>query len=438
MSADLYHAFMRAAKQLCDDLDVNYKRVKLERYETRGVGVSYTVEGKGKIYRFTFHLKTETESSDVTKGKMYATLDIYYSDTAAPFFFHEEISNLKMHPNFLERWTAWAVFNFNLKHNPVNLKSLFHGTSIRVYGLPRYTDPTISELTILLNGVAKCQRGKLVVYRFRHVDRDDKYRSFSYAFLVSTDNMHFYWVFFPQLGGLDSGGASEDLRTAEKLISQISHNLKLERKHFDISYEHLVKFLLEHTDSFERIYLSKPHRQALSRPSEEAFGKDFVEAYSKFEERFAAKAYPQALRDLRALVQHALEITCQKKRIDISTMKDLDISRLSGELIGKNIIDGKLQNWFHAFASIANLASHKVFPTDKDLERLNLAQRIMMTFQLGAQLISELESVLIKKVTLKGTPKSGKLRIKIIKPKPVKKEDIFHETRIGIDKELLK
>ncbi|MGH9923222.1 MAG: hypothetical protein ACRD38_10755, partial [Nitrososphaerales archaeon] len=197
---------------------------------------------------------------------------------------------------------------------------------------------------------------------------------------------------------------------------------------------------LEHADSFERIYLINPRPQALHYPSEEAFGRDFVEAYSKFEERYAAKEYPQALRDLRALVQHALEISCQKKDIDISNMKEPDINKISGLLISNNVIDGRLQSWFHAFSSIANQAAHRVFPSNKDLERPNLTQRITVTFQLGTQLISELESVLIKKkkTMLRGISKAERFRIKIIKAKPVKKGDIFHESSIGIDKELLK
>lgn len=77
-----------------------------------------------------------------------------------------------------------------------------------------------------------CSRWKdskrLLVYKFRHVDPTVKYRSFSYAFLCSHNNFHNFWVFFPNCGGLDSGGASGDLHTIEDLISSVK--VKVERK----------------------------------------------------------------------------------------------------------------------------------------------------------------------------------------------------------------
>ena len=167
-SDNLFQQFLKASRQVCDDLNMSYKDVKAERYETPTVGISYSADGVGEHFRFNFHLKTESENKDVLSGMMSSSLEIFYSESSAPFYIYEEnLNSLVPHSDFLSRWTAWAIFNFNLKHNPVNLESIFHGMDIRVYGLPKHTFPTMEEAHMLFGGIMHHHPDKLLVYRFR-------------------------------------------------------------------------------------------------------------------------------------------------------------------------------------------------------------------------------------------------------------------------------
>ncbi|WP_179365132.1 hypothetical protein [Nitrosarchaeum sp. AC2] len=241
-SDEVFKQFVEATRQIADDLNITQKNVNIERYETPTVGISYIAEGISKNYRFTFDLKTWAKGKDVLDGRMSPSLEISYSDSSAPFWVHEDdLKEFIHHPNFISRWAAWGVFNFNLKHNPANLESLFNDMSIRVYGIPQHTSPTIGEAYLLFGGINKYHSKRLLVYKFRHVEPGDKYRSFSYAFLCSHNNFHDFWVFFPNCGGLDSGGANGDLQTIEELISSVK--VKVEKKNLDIKYEELESFL---------------------------------------------------------------------------------------------------------------------------------------------------------------------------------------------------
>lgn len=427
-SDEIFKQFVEASRQISEDLGINYKKVKVDRYETGTVGLSYVSTGEGKPYRFDFHLKTTTEKADVTTGKMEASVEIYYDEGSAPFWIHEDVTELKTHSDFLARWTAWAVYNFNIKHNLVNLDSLFNEMDILVYGIPGNTYPTMSEMQLLMGGIRTIKKGKILIYRFRHVDPIIKYRSFSYAFLVAHDDLHYFWVFFPEIGGLDSGGAGHDLKTTEGLIKKIK--VKTERKYFDIPYTELEKFLSKHVIAFES------HRSGelifrLGAPSEATLGKEFAKAYSRFEQRYENEQYPQALRDLRALVQESMEIVCQKKKIDITKIKNHDIGNLSGVLVRHKVIDGKLIEWFRAFSSVANLASHKEFPTEKDLSNYHLKERILMTLLLGTHLISEIGRTITKPYKVRSVSAKN-FKMKIVKSK--KRGKTFHQSFDGIDK----
>ena len=427
-SDEIFKQFIDASRQISEDLGINYKKVKVDRYETGAVGLSYVASGEGKPYRFDFHLKTTTEKADVTTGKMEASINIRYDEGSVPFWMHEDITELKTHSDFLARWTAWAVYNFNIKHNPVNLDSLFNEMDILVYGIPRITYPTMSELHLLMGGIRTLKKGKILIYRFRHVDPTVKYRSFSYAFLVAHDDLHYFWVFFPEVGGLDSRGAGHDLKTTEELIKKIK--VKTERKYFDIKYDKLEKFLAKYVIAFESNRSGEMFFR-LSEPSEETFGKEFAKAYSIFEQSHDSEQYPQALRDLRALVQESMEIVCEKKNIDITKIKKLDIGSLSSVLIKHNVLDGKLNEWFRAFSSVANLASHKGYPSEKDFRNYYVKEKVRITILLGAHLIYEMEKTIAKRHKIRYVSAKD-FKIKIIKGK--KRGKTLHQSFDGINK----
>ena len=396
--SSFFEGFKSATSQICEDLSISPKSIKFDHYETPKTGLDYIADGKGKGISFNFHLRTETKEDDVTTGRITASLEIYYSESASSFYFHEDIDYLRGHSDFLGRWAAWAVFNYNIKHNPVNLDSLFNETDIKVYGLPRYTHPTIMELRIFFNGLRNIAK-KVLVYRFRHPDDEVRYRSFSYAFYVYPGNTHL-WVFFPELGGLDSGGAFHDYKTVEKLLK--TKKIKIERKNFDISYKDLRKYLEEHAlrvigshtvekENLKLVGLDKP---------QSPFGIDFADSKQKFFDMYEKEEYPQALRSLRALVQEALERTCDRYRITMEDVKKRNIGKLSEGIIQKKIVDGMLREWFNAFTVVANLASHREFPSQSDMRNYTIFVRVELTFKLGIYLIMELENTFKQKPSI--------------------------------------
>lgn len=427
-SNKLFDQFKEASKQICDDFGISYNDVEAERYEEPNVGISYSARGKGDKYDFYFFLKTYAENNDPLSGIMSASLDITYSDNGGEFSFNEpDISWLKPHPNSLLRWAAWAVFNFNIKHNPVNLEFLFPDPKIRVYGLSNYTNPTIGEMHIVIGGIHHFPPQKLLVYRFRHVDSGDKYRSFSYAFKVSHTTFPSFWIFFLNCGGLDSGGAHGDLLKIEELIDTIK--TKVERIYFDISYDDLKKFLQERGEGLRLQSGLDDMNHYFSDPSESAFGERFVELFCRFREEFKKENFADALRDMRVLVQVAMESVCKKKNIPLDK-EDNTIGKISAKMFTGDRKDAILSNWFLAFSSSANSSSHKDFPTKEDLKDYTLKHRIMITFILGAHLIEELQKMLFppqSEDSFKGKPFDLEINMKENSDK-----EVFHERLDGI------
>jgi hypothetical protein len=70
------------------------------------------------------------------------------------------------------------------------------------------------------------------------------------------------------------------------------------------------------------------------------------EELEKFKISLQRKAYPQALRDLRALVQQALENLEKFKGIEFETLKDPDINKFAALMIEKKVLEGRLHSWF--------------------------------------------------------------------------------------------
>ena len=124
--------------------------------------------------------------------------------------------------------------------------------------------------------------------------------------------------------------------------------------------------------------------------------KESLDQYEKFIERFENRDFPQALRDLRALIQDAQEYVLTNYQIPIPDNQN--VSKFAHQLARENIIDGRLLNWFLAFTSIANLSSHGDFPNQQELKDPKIKDRVRITFRLGLHLLKELNYTLIKPI----------------------------------------
>lgn len=390
----LLDEFIKAATELAVDFGMNPKNMRVRHLETPRIGLDYSAELYVGERGFRFSVRTDTEEEDPTKGEMEATLSLDFKEEVPSYFFSEKITHLKWHPRFLSRWAAWAMFNFRQTHEKVNLVSLFQDSTIRIYGIPQYSQPAEQEVELLFQGIMAVQKRKLFIYKFRHLRHGDNYRSFSYAIRVDTDLGPPYWVFFANQCGIDSGGAGHTYEVFEDMIKLARKKLEVEVRSFDVEYNEIERFLLEKGSGFESI-LREDNLQDLFRfayPTKVLEGSDAE--YEKFLQRLNAKEYPQVLRELRALVQQAEENVAKKKSIDLSKVSEPNVNNLAAILVKERLIDGRLIHWFQAFSTIANIAAHKNFPTQKDLKNFTLRGRILLTIYLGRHLLEELETIL--------------------------------------------
>jgi len=388
----LFAEFTKAAIDLAIDFGLNPKKMRVRHSETPRIGLDYTAELYVGERGFSFSIRTDTEEEDPTKGDMEATLSVAFKEEIPPYFFSEKITHLKWHPRFLSRWAAWAMFNFRQTYEKVNLLSLFQDSTIRIYGIPHYSQPAEPEVELLFRGIIALQKRKLFIYKFRHIRHGDNYRSFSYAIRVDIDSGPPFWVFFANQCGLDSGGAGHTYTVFEDVIDLARQKLEVEIKNFDIEYDELERFLLEKRSGFESI-LREDNLEDLFRfsyPTKVLEGSELE--YEKFLQRLNGKEYPQALRELRALVQQAEENVAKAQLVDLAKISELNVNNIAAVLVKEKLIDGRLIHWFQAFSTVANVAAHRNFPTQENLKNFTLRRRILLTIYLGRQLLEELET----------------------------------------------
>jgi hypothetical protein len=388
MVMSLLDDFKEAAEQIADDLGID-GTIEIDHSESNQ-GFDFTASLFKRNRGFDLWLGGEIRDAS---QKMTASLSIDFQEGVAPYYFQEKIDYIAGHSDFLCRWAAWAVFRFKEAHEKVTLNSIFHEAEIRVYGIPGYCDPAEGEADLLFHGILTKQKGKVIIYRFRHVEPPSGYlcRSFSYAVWVNPGGSPPFWVTFPDNCGLEGGRSRSTHHHFEKLIAMLKRKLEVEIKRFDVPYSELETFLLKNSTGFFSVFRDNDVDSLLHYhgPSEVLKGSE--EELEKFKESFQRKEYPQALRDLRALVQQAQENVAKLKELDCSSVQDPDVNKLGAFLIEKKVLDGRLRSWFSAFTSIANLASHRNFPTIEDMRDKVLRTRILLTFHLGVQLLEELD-----------------------------------------------
>jgi hypothetical protein len=391
MRMTLLDNFRKVAEQIATELEIGNKKIQIDHSEG-DLGVDYmaTVEGeKG----FTFVLSTDRKEGS-QKETMNLSLTIYFREGVAPYYFDEDIDHIVDDPDLLDRWASWAIFNFRQTHEKVSLESLFHEATIRVYGIPQYCDPAEGEAQLLFNGLLATQEGKVLIYRFRHIDSGAFLcRSISYAVCVSPLGFPVFWVVFPGNCGLDSGRGRSTYQHIEALIDMIKQKHDVEIRNYDVVYEELDTFLLRRSTGFFSVFRDNELPMLLHHhcPSEIFMGSE--KQFEDFMKRLERKEYAQALRDLRALVQQAEENAAKLKKLDYSSISGPDVIKLASFLISKGQIDGRLHSWFFAFTSVANLASHRDFPTKQDMADPVLRARVLLTFHLGINLIEELDKI---------------------------------------------
>lgn len=368
-----YNKFLTATSHISSKLKIDPAKVTKNRGEHRA-GSFYYSTGEGDENTFCFWFTADRKDDEI--NRVLASVEIYYNEFSARFEVNDDIT-ANNHGNYLSKWADWVIYSFNQHRNSGGLDALFDNMPIKVYGLPNDMDWTEPELIHFINGI-NAQPQKVLIYKFRHIDPDTKYRSFSYAFFQGS-----FWVFFLVVGGLDSGGAHCNLDRVEELIENI--NVPTYIKNKDIDYYELKEFLARRVAPFE------PERKGeitfkLDEVNADKFGARFSGSYSKFLINYENEDYVQALRNLRALLQTAMEIICEQRSFEID--KKSDINKLCSLLVKEKIIDKEMVVWYCAFTSVANTPSHKDYsPTGDDFSDEQLRTAILV----GTQLIAGLE-----------------------------------------------
>ena len=374
-----YKAFLDANDYICGELQIDPKRVTTQRGDYKKHSSHFST-CDGDDYTFCLYFESDRDISDVKH--MAATIEIYYNNHSAIFRKTEDITHLGAHADFLTKWATYAIHSFNQKRDSKDLNVLFCNTPIRVYGIPNDMEWTWPELYHFVNGINAVQADNVLIYKFRHVDQYTKYRSFSYGFFQGS-----FWVFFLDVGGLDSGGANRNLKQVENLIESMS--VSVTEECIDVDYHELEDFLAERIAPFEPRKRGTTSFQ-LNKIATHKFGPIFSLDYSKFLYIYENGDYSRALRDLRALLQTAMEFICVKKSIPIDSKPNID--KLRASLIEKNIIDGKMTVWYCAFTQTANVPAHKVYSPSGEDDVSD--EQLKTAIVIGVQLIAKLEDVL--------------------------------------------
>lgn len=370
-----YGLLRNTISNICNDLGLNDKNMETKRTES-SAGSTYRTRIVGE-YTLNFELDTFVKKNKIQKIMAY--IGIKYDSDSVSFQIHDDITKYINQDNYLERWAAHAIHKFNLEHNPINLNTRFGESILKVYG---YSDNPLSlkEMSLLLDGMQKTKTDKILAYKFRHVDT--LMRTYSYCFFVSDGYYPNFWVFFLNLGGLDSGGHSESLRLAESIIAS---KTEVELRPADIEYVRLRKFLSERVQAFN---FEGENTLIFNLFVLGDFDPTFFELYSKFLERYKNEEYSEALRNLRVLVQMSMETVYKKNQIQIP--KKPSINTLCSELIKNEILDEVMRAWCCAFTSVANLSAHREFPSNDEFFNQNTEDRIKITILLGIYIINSL------------------------------------------------
>jgi hypothetical protein len=353
------------------------------------------------VPNFGFSVSYKVKSLPETGDNPYvrADLEIEY-ERQMKWYIRKDITSMVNHPNYLIRWAGWAMHNFNLEHHPLDLERRIGESGVEVYGGDRL-DESLTQFGLLVKGL-RGSGSKVTVLKLRHVSEEIWYRSYSYAIWAETEEARGLprglWIFFYNIGGLDSGGWYGDYKWVEKTIATLRKDVTVETH--DVPARALINFLLRKNILFLRSIRLSPFEPEslyplLSLPgssfSESELGHDAFETYKKAENSFFAADYSGALRDLRAAVQDALEHAAKRLTIDVSAIEKPDVTNLAGLLVSKGKLEGRLTSWFGAFTSFANLASHGTYPTEIELQNPAVKMRVLGTFILGRQLLREIE-----------------------------------------------
>lgn len=314
----------------------------------------------------------------------------------------QKVLDKGIHEDYLLSYIDMLSHQFNIQNNPINLSNLFLGSNVKAYNLPYLVYPGPIEFDIFLTGFENRIEDSTTVISLRHVRDNSKFDvkepfkvSYTYAFLVemelkiddtSPDSygsvyhpIPSHWIFYLNIP-IDPISIKNRLNNSHGSGERVINMSK-----YDLQFENLEIFLKERN----AIEKDKDNSTAINRIDKNLFGEDFESDFFDCLKSFDDKEYQSSMRDLRALVQRALEFACND--LGIAVNNPPKIHNLVTKLFESKIISSEIMTQFTAFSSIANLSSHGDHPSSKEIAHPITKNRYILAFYLGCQLINEIE-----------------------------------------------
>lgn len=369
--------FISASNDLVEDLKL-LGTPKLEFYQDKKqLWYSSKLFSGGK--GFVFNL-----NSGYTDDKLHASITYYYDAPSNPFYLNEDISNLTRHANFLNRWVAWAIYTYRLEFQQINLDSIFHGATLRIYGIPGYSSSTQNESNLLIKGIIHNNIKDVTICRFRHIDSPYYLRYYTFAINISLEGD--FWIIFPFNCGMDSGGSLSTYYVFTELIEKLKKACNIDYRECDIPYNEIEKYLLKYGESFDSLYYDNklPNIYHLFEPN--ISNKEIMSSYSRYEELIYNEEYAQAFRALRVILQQLLEDLLNKHNINVEK-NNPSVKTLVHICAEKQLISSDDVPWFELLNNFINKSAHSDYPNKEDMKDYDKRNRAILCIYIGSDLI---------------------------------------------------
>ena len=349
------------------------------------------------------------EDSKYLKNLRYS-IDYRNSYGLLQFTKYGEYADEARAPSFCN-WLEPYLHEIVRSKKDFDLDFMFGDRPVNIHGIKGVTNRSALWFFITLNGYASLGPERILVYRMRHID-DDGHRSFSYAVFVMYQQAawdYSSWSLYPDFVGLDSGTAKGGYEFVEHTLREVGKRTEVDITEFQVPIPLLEQKMLQWQVGKDEVLFtlrSDEDLDPLKNPSTDScldqelrkgtgipkLWRIYASELSRVRHDVESSDYQSALRDLLALVEDAGRRLCLERGVDLPDKST--ISKIRDGLVSSGMLDGRLREWFNAFASFSSRAKHEIYPTNSAMKSFQQRMRIRMTLLMGKHLLSEIFSVM--------------------------------------------
>ncbi len=402
--------FENGINQIIKEFKLDNPKIEGKNYLKSKVGEDCLADINTKEHMISVHIQTQTKKDEEDPWDISYSLHIR---NEFGLYLYSKVNHLieEKHVTDFSRWISSAAHDYNLKKNHVSF--LFGDRPIRIYGHKGHSASSALAFIVTLRGYAKCEPEKILVLKIRHIDKWDNYRSFSYAIFIGWYQFIYdysYWAFFPDCMGLDSGAAYGSYSSVEEVIKEVNKKVPVKIVEIDALYNELEKLAEKWFDSdcykegdknisYEKNPLVTTNiekaifqRYRNLRGSEMLELQKLLDKYNLTVEGIIDDLFDRnignVLRNLRMILQDVCEDICKKHNIKLSAKPSL--TDVTNKLFESKIIDEGLKFSLLTYQKISSVASHKIFPKEKDIGTFEKRLKIRLITLTGLYSLLEL------------------------------------------------